>query len=106
MVDNIVEGGGLQVGTRYNSVPLAGTTTFARNVLLRTGSFDIYNPNSKGEGSIWVFSDNGPITQGSVIFEDILSFSVFLFFFECLQIFPSLILSIPLLCSTKDKWLD
>lgn len=68
---------GLQTGTRYNSVPLAGTTTFARNTLLRTGSFDIYNPNSKGEGSIWVFADNGPITQGNVVFEDIL----FLFFF-------------------------
>jgi len=69
--DNIVEGGGIQVGTRYNSVPLAGTTTLARNTLLRTGSFDIYNPNSKGEGALWLFSDNGPITQGTVVFEDI-----------------------------------
>jgi hypothetical protein len=69
--DNIEEGAGLQAGTRYNSVPLSGTTTFARNTLVRTGSFDIYNPNSKGEGAIWVFSDNGPITQGNVLFEDI-----------------------------------
>jgi len=69
--DNIVEGGGIQVGTRYNSVPLAGTTTLARNTLLRTGSFDMYNPNSKGEGALWLFSDNGPITQGNVVFEDI-----------------------------------
>jgi len=71
VVDNIVEGGGLQAGTRYNSVPMSGTTTFARNTLVRCGSYDVYNPNSKGEGAIWIFSDNGPITQGTLIFEDI-----------------------------------
>jgi len=69
--DNIVEGAGLQAGTRYNSVPLSGTTTFARNTLVRCGSFDVYNSNSKGEGAIWIFSDNGPITQGTLLFEDI-----------------------------------
>jgi len=69
--DNIVEGAGLQTGTRYNSVPLAGTTTFARNTLVRTGSFDVYNPNSKGEGAIWLFADNGPVTNGNIVFEDI-----------------------------------
>jgi len=71
VVDNIVEGGGLQTGTRYNSVPLSGTTTFARNTLVRTGALDMYNPNSKGEGSIWLFSDSGPVTQGNIVFEDI-----------------------------------
>jgi len=69
--DNIVEGAGIQAGTRYNSVPLAGTTTFARNTLIRTGSFDIYNANSKGEGALWLFADNGPVTQGSILFQDI-----------------------------------
>jgi len=69
--DNIVEGGGLQAGTRYNSVPMSGITTFARNTLIRTGSYDIYNPNSKGDGSIWVFSDSGLITQETLIFQDI-----------------------------------
>jgi len=70
-IDSIVEGAGLQTGCRFGSVALSGTTTFARNTLTRCGSFDMYDPNSKGEGAIWLYSDGGSITTGKVIFEDI-----------------------------------
>lgn len=70
-LDTIVEGAGLQTGSRFDSSALSGTTTFARNTLIRTGSFDMYNPSSKGEGAIWLYSDSGPISTGNVLFEDI-----------------------------------
>eukprot|EP00026_Physarum_polycephalum_P005176 Phypoly_transcript_05206.p1 GENE.Phypoly_transcript_05206~~Phypoly_transcript_05206.p1 ORF type:complete len:216 (-),score=36.00 Phypoly_transcript_05206:137-784(-) len=70
-LDTIVEGAGLQTGCRFGSVSLAGTTTFARNTLIRCGSFDMYNPSSRGEGAIWLYSDGGPITTGNVLFQDI-----------------------------------
>jgi hypothetical protein len=69
-LDNIVEGAGLQTGSRFGSIPLSGTTTFARNTLTRCGSFDMYNPQSKGEGAIWLYSDSGPVTTGNILFED------------------------------------
>jgi len=72
-LDTVVEGAGLQTGTRFGSVQLGGSTTFARNTLVRTGSPDMYDPSSRGEGSIWLYSDSptAPITTGSVTFEDI-----------------------------------
>lgn len=70
-VDDIVEGAGLQVGTRFGSVNLGGTTTFQRNTLIRCGSFDMYDPNSKGEGAIWMYADGGSFNT-PVLFEDII----------------------------------
>jgi hypothetical protein len=70
-IDTIVEGAGLQTGSRFDSVALGGTTTFARNTLTRCGSFDMYDPSSRGEGAIWLYSDSGPITTGKVNFQDI-----------------------------------
>jgi hypothetical protein len=70
-LDTVVEGAGLQTGCRFGSVSLTGTTTFARNTLTRCGSFDMYDPSSRGEGAIWLYSDGGPITTGKVVFEDI-----------------------------------
>jgi len=69
--DTMVEGAGLQVGTRYASLSLAGTTTLARTTILRCGSYDLYSPASKGEGAIWLFAENGIITNGNVVFENI-----------------------------------
>jgi hypothetical protein len=69
-LDTIVTGAGLQTGTRFGSVALGGTTTFARNTLIRTGTPDMYNPSSNGNGAIWLFADSGPINT-PVIFDTI-----------------------------------
>ena len=56
MTDNVVadtqsQGGGLHVANRFNSVPVAGTTTLARNTTLRAGVLD---PNWQfGVGAVW-----------------------------------------------------
>jgi len=53
-------GGGVQVGTRFNSVTLSGTTTVARSSLIRTGSGG-YQGGYKGYGAIWLYSDGMPM---------------------------------------------
>ena len=56
VTDNVVadtqtQGGGLHVGNRFSAVPVAGTTTLARNTTLRTGVLD---PNWQfGVGALW-----------------------------------------------------
>jgi len=69
-LDTIVEGAGLQTGTRFGSTTLAGNVIFQRNTLVRTGGPDMYDPSSKGEGSIWLYSDAGG-SNANVLFEDI-----------------------------------
>jgi len=68
--DTIVEGAGLQTGTRFGSVPLGGNTVFQRNVLVRCGSYDMYNPGNHVEGAIWLYADSGNI-DSPILFEDI-----------------------------------
>jgi len=49
--DTQISGGGLHVGNEFNSVPLSGTTTLARNTILRGGA---WYPNWRlSEGAIW-----------------------------------------------------
>jgi Pectate lyase superfamily protein/Abnormal spindle-like microcephaly-assoc'd, ASPM-SPD-2-Hydin/F5/8 type C domain len=49
--DTVTQGGGVHVGNRFGSVPLAGTTTIEGNVLIRTGDLV---PNDPTEiGAIW-----------------------------------------------------
>jgi hypothetical protein len=58
--DTLTQGGGIHVGNRFNSVPISGTTTIARNTLVRTGSFD---PNWRyGIGAIWLYSLDAAMT--------------------------------------------
>jgi hypothetical protein len=65
VTDNVVsetqtQGGGLHVGNRFNSVPLAGTTTLARNTTLRAGVLD---PNWQfGVGALWFYALDAPMT--------------------------------------------
>jgi len=68
--ETLLEGAGLQVGTRFGSTALGGKTTFARNTLLRCGSGDMYNPVNV-EGAIWLYADYGPINT-PIVFEDII----------------------------------
>ena len=52
--DTLTEGGGIQVGNRFSSVPLAGTTTIDSNLTIRAGQFD---PNWQfGVGAIWFYA--------------------------------------------------
>jgi len=81
--DTIVEGAGLQTGTRFGSVTLSGSTYFARNTLVRTGSGDMYNPSVHVEGAIWLYSDSVP-TNAQVTFEDI---DIIDPFFQAVQFF-------------------
>ncbi|HUN37863.1 MAG TPA: discoidin domain-containing protein [Trebonia sp.] len=62
--DTITQGGGIQVGNRFSSVPLSGTTTIANNTLVRTGVLD---PNWKfGVGAIWFYASDGEDMTGTI----------------------------------------
>jgi len=68
--DTLNFGAGFQVGTRFSSVLLSGTTTCARNSLIRTGSTGYYS-GSDGYGALWLFSDGSPINT-PVYFTDLI----------------------------------
>jgi Pectate lyase superfamily protein/F5/8 type C domain len=62
--DTITQGGGIQVGNRFSSVPLSGTTTIANNTLVRTGTLD---PNWKfGVGAIWFYASDSEDMTGTI----------------------------------------
>ncbi len=65
--DTLVQGGGIHVGNRFGAVPLAGTTTIARNTLQRTGTLDLFS--HIGEGALWFWAADAPLT-GRVDVED------------------------------------
>lgn len=67
VADSICDGGGLQIGNRYNAVPVAGTTTFARNTIVRCGAPSRFGPQDCG--SIWVFQEQGSL-GGTITFTD------------------------------------
>ncbi|AHH97105.1 discoidin domain-containing protein [Kutzneria albida] len=65
--DTQTQGGGLHVANRFNAVLLAGTTTLARNTLVRTGVLD---PNWQfGVGALWFDAQNGAL-NGTVNVSD------------------------------------
>jgi len=69
--DNIVSdtlsfGAGVQIGIRFQSIPLSGTTTSARNTLIRTGSTGYGGP---GYGAIWLFAENAQMST-PIVFTD------------------------------------
>ncbi len=60
VTDTLVQGGGIHVGNRFGSVPLAGTTTVAHNTLQRTGTLDLFS--HIGEGALWFWAADAPLT--------------------------------------------
>ncbi|WIA96983.1 CBM35 domain-containing protein [Curtobacterium sp. MCBA15_004] len=63
--DTVTSASGIAVGTRFNPVPLAGTTTIARNTLVRTGSRE---PNwATNLGALWIYADTAEITTPIVV---------------------------------------
>eukprot|EP00039_Didymoeca_costata_P022688 m.5007 g.5007 ORF g.5007 m.5007 type:complete len:920 (-) comp3164_c0_seq1:18-2777(-) len=65
LADSIQGGGGVHVGNRFTSVPLAGTTLLARNSIYRGGCLDM---NWKfGVGSLWFYAlDGAGIMDGEI----------------------------------------
>jgi Pectate lyase superfamily protein/F5/8 type C domain len=62
--DTVTQGGGIQVGNRFSSVPLSGTTTIANNTLVRTGTLD---PNwTFGVGAIWFYASDSEDMTGTI----------------------------------------
>jgi len=70
VADSVCDGGGLQIGNRYNSIPIAGTTTFARNTLERCGAPSRFGPQDCG--SVWLWQEQGSFT-GNVQLTDTIS---------------------------------
>jgi len=60
LADTITQGGGIQVANRFGSVPLAGTTTVTKNILLRTGSLDLFT--HIGNPALWFWAGDAPMT--------------------------------------------
>jgi hypothetical protein len=60
LYDTVTAASGIAVGTRFNPVPLSGTTVLSRNTLTRTGG---YEPNwSSPLGALWIYADTADIT--------------------------------------------
>lgn len=66
--DTVTQGGGIHVGNRFGAVPLAGTTTIARNVLLRTGNL-VPNPPEE-VAALWFYAADAPMT-GAIDVHDV-----------------------------------
>ncbi len=58
--DTLTQGGGIQVANRFGAVPLAGTTAITRNVLLRTGTLDLFS--HIGNGALLFWAADEPMT--------------------------------------------
>ncbi|MBB5870097.1 hypothetical protein F4553_003476 [Allocatelliglobosispora scoriae] len=58
--DSVTQGGGVHVGNRFGSVPLAGTTTISGNLLIRAGNLV---PNEPTEiAALWFNAADAPMT--------------------------------------------
>ncbi len=67
VADTVTQGGGLHVGNRFNSVPLAGTTTISKNTAIRAGVLDQFWKT--GLGALWFWAADSPIT-GAIAVSD------------------------------------
>jgi hypothetical protein len=58
--DTVTQGGGAHVGNRFGSVPIAGTTTIAGNLFIRTGNLVPNEPTT--DSAIWLWAADSPMT--------------------------------------------
>ncbi|PJI94006.1 glycosyl hydrolase family 28-related protein [Luteimicrobium subarcticum] len=73
--DTVTQGAGIEIGNRFGSVPLSGTTTASGNLFLRTGGLV---PNAPTQiGAVWVWADDAPITGKVVVSDSVLADSSF-----------------------------
>lgn len=75
VTDTLVQGGGIHVGNRFGSVPLAGTTTIARNTLQRTGTLDLFS--HIGEGALWFWAADAPLTGDVTVRDNLIQDSAY-----------------------------
>ncbi|WP_370350038.1 glycosyl hydrolase family 28-related protein [Catenulispora sp. EB89] len=66
--DTVTQGGGVHVGNRFGSVPLAGTTTIAGNLLLRTGDLVANAPTEIA--ALWFDAADSPMTGAISVHDD------------------------------------
>ncbi|MFB9447319.1 discoidin domain-containing protein [Dactylosporangium vinaceum] len=66
--DTVTQGGGIHVGNRFGAVPLAGTTTIARNVILRAGAL-VPNPPEE-VAALWFYAADAPMA-GAIDVHDV-----------------------------------
>ncbi len=63
LADTVSTGGGVNIGNIFGAIPLAGTTTVARNTLIRTGAIDRNTQiGLKQDGAIWLLANDSSIT--------------------------------------------
>jgi len=74
-MDTVTSGGGVSIGNRFNSVPLAGQTVASRNTLIRTGSTSI--GATVNYGAVWFISDTTPITTPVLVSDSQISDSFY-----------------------------
>jgi len=68
VADSVCDGGGLQIGNRYNAVPSSGMTTFARTTVYRSGAPSRFGPQDCG--AVWLWPQQGAF-QGLVTLQDL-----------------------------------
>jgi hypothetical protein len=73
--DTVSASAGIAVSTRFSPVPFSGTTTIARNSLIRTGG---YEENWRTNlGALWIYADTADITTPVVISDNLISDSTY-----------------------------
>jgi hypothetical protein len=73
--DTVTEGGGIHVGNRFSSTPLAGTTTIARDTIIRAGSL---NPNTRTPiGALWLYAQDAPLSGAVDVSDTVLADSTY-----------------------------
>ncbi len=60
VTDTLTQGSGIQIANRFGAVPLAGTTTVTDNLLVRTGTLDLFS--HIGNGALLFWAADSPMT--------------------------------------------
>ena len=97
VTDTLVQGGGIHVGNRFGAVPLAGTTTVARNTLQRTGTLDLFS--HVGEGALWFWAADAPLTGNVDVEDNLIQDSAY----EAVQFLGSSVDGVHLARNTVDR---
>jgi hypothetical protein len=75
VADTLVDGGGIHIGSRFSSTPLGGTTTIARDTLVRAGAYQT-TTTSPG-GALWLWADQDSLTANVVVSDTVLRDSTY-----------------------------
>jgi hypothetical protein len=73
--DTVIDGGGIHVGARFQSTPLGGTTTIARDTLVRAGAYQ--TTTSSPGGALWFWAQQDALTGKVVVSDTVLKDSTY-----------------------------